>query len=192
MPPRMQHVEWLQEELLVEEQMFYYWRAPQVHTLLQQAPRGESEYSRPSERLCAALALSGFGVRSQNNVRGQQVRRLSRGSPVKRQRLGFVSCAAAVTVAGGRREQTRRGTKGWQLVCASGDGGCGNGGFHFRVLESAGRSGGSTSPGTDTAHAERLSCPRLTTRGLSSPSHLLANNGFLVHLPNNIYAGMDK
>lgn len=105
-----------------------------------------------------------------------------------------VSCAAALTGTSSGREQMSRGANCWHLVCASGRDrlqGSTNGGILFW---------GCSSPWDRMAAAPAWGrilptqndfLPRLTIRGLSFCSHLLENNGFLVRLPNNIYAGLD-
>lgn len=71
------------------------------------------------------------------------------------------SCAAAVTGTSSGREQMRRGTNCWHLVCASGTGPAAGqqerGDFILGLLESLGRNGSSASLGKDTAHTEWLS-----------------------------------
>lgn len=58
------------KELLPEEWMVYYRGALQVLLLTHRRSVGSLEMHAPSERLCAALALNGFGTASQNSAWG--------------------------------------------------------------------------------------------------------------------------
>lgn len=75
-------------------------------------------------------------------------------------------------------------------LCQTGCRAAGQGDSVLGLHQCLGQSDSSTSLEKDTATQNDFP-PRLTAQGLSFCSHLLANNGFLVRLPNNIYAGVD-
>lgn len=99
-----------------------------------------------------------------------------------------VSSAAPETGSSSTREQ------GSSLLapalCQTGCRAAGQGDSVLGLRECLGQNDSSTSLEKDTATQNDFP-PRLTAQGLSFCSHLLANNGFLVRLPNNIYAAVD-